>query len=172
MAGRRLNGDLEMKYTASRWTRAAALVLTAAVFGACSDDPIGPREATDVEFDAALGVDLDLMERLPTGTYILTLQDGEGLNVVSRHVTVSYTLWLSSGTQVDQSSSFTFELDEGEVIDGFNDGVKGMQLNETRLIVIPSAEGYGGTARTGIPAHSVLVFRVQLIAAESLEGPS
>ncbi len=161
-----------MKYATPRWIRAAALVLTAVVVGACSDDPIGPREATDVEFAASLGVDLSLMERLPTGTYIRTLQEGTGLNVVNRGVTVAYTLWLWEGTQVEQAASFSFELDEGEVIDGFNDGVKGMKLNETRLIVIPSAEGYGPAVQSGIPAHSVLVFRVQLIAAAALEGPS
>lgn len=164
--------EMEMKYATSRSIRAAALVLTVLAAGACSDDPIGPREATDVEFDAALGVDLDAMERLPTGTYIQILQEGEGLNNVNGDVTVSYTLWLSGGTQVDQSNSFSFELDAGEVIDGFNDGVKGMRINETRLIVIPSAEGYGPAVRTGIPAHSVLVFRVVLLDATSNEGPS
>lgn len=161
-----------MKYATSRLIRAAALVLTTVAVGACSDDPVGPREATDVEFDASLGVDLSSMERLPTGTYIKTLQEGEGLNVVNGDVTIAYTLWLWDGTQVDQSSSFTFALDGGTVIEGFNEGVKGMRLNETRLIVIPSAQGYGPATRPGIPAHSVLVFRVELKAATASEGPS
>lgn len=152
-------------------TRTILAALAVFTLGACGDDPIGPRSAEDVEFDPALGVVLDDMTRLPSGVYIQTLQEGDGRVAVGGDVEVAYTLWLWTGDQVDQGASFTFELDSGQVIAGFNEGVKGMVVGETRLIVVPSDQGYGAVERQGIPAHSVLVFRVELLSLPGLDGP-
>ena len=153
--------------------RFAALALVAATVSACGDDPIGPRTATDVTFDPSLGVDLAAMTEIDNGVYIQTLQEGDGLTIFDGSVTVDYTLWLWNGDQVDAGTGFTFELDADQVIAGFNAGVKGMKVAETRLIVIPSEQGYGNQDRDRIPANSVLVFRVTLTAAEQgAGGPS
>ena len=158
-----------------RWSaprRAFALLAALATFAACSDDPIGPRGPEDVDFDPSLGVNLDAMTKLPRGTYYQTLQTGAGQQIVGGEVEVAYTLWLWNGDQVDQSNSFTFEIDSGSVITGFNDGVRGMRVGETRLIVVPSDQGYGSRAQGSIPANAVLVFRVTLLTATGLDGPS
>ncbi len=143
----------------------AALIALLLVVGltACDDDIAGPRLPGDVTFDASLGVDLAAMTELPSGIYIQTLTPGEGVPVVTGdHVYVDYVLWLPNGTQIDAGSNVDFTLDPGNVIDGFRVGVEGMTVGETRLIVVPSALGYGAAGRTGIPPHSVLVFRVTL----------
>jgi FKBP-type peptidyl-prolyl cis-trans isomerase len=148
------------------------LVLLLALAGgatACDDDATGPRLPGDVSFDASLGVDLDAMTELESGVYIQTLTGGEGVPLVEGdRAVMDYTLWLPSGAEVDSGTDVTFTISSGAVIDGFRFGVIGMQPGETRLIVIPSALGYGARGNTGIPPHSVLVFRVTL---RGFEGP-
>lgn len=133
------------------------------VLAACDDDATGPRTPEDVQFDASLGVNLDNMTELDSGVYIQTLTAGEGVPVITGDVViVDYMLWLPDGTEIDSGSDVRFTLNIGAVIDGFRLGMEGMLPDETRLIVVPSALGYGAGGTTGIPPHSVLVFRVTL----------
>jgi hypothetical protein len=95
------------------------------------------------------------------------LKVGDGATVKSgATVTVNYTGWLKDGTKFDSSidrgqpSEFTL----GQVIQGWNEGVVGMKVNGTRLLVIPPSLGYGATANGSIPANSTLIFEVQLVA--------
>ena len=48
------------------------------------------------------------------------------------------------------------------MIPGFDEGVAGMQVGESRIIMIPAAEGYGHTATGPVPANSTLIFEVTL----------
>ncbi len=83
-------------------------------------------------------------------------------------VSVNYTGWLENGTQFDSSLSrgqtFDFTLGARQVIVGWDEGVVGMRVNGTRLLVIPPSLGYGATANGPIPANSTLIFEVQLVA--------
>ncbi|MGA2501118.1 MAG: FKBP-type peptidyl-prolyl cis-trans isomerase, partial [Tepidisphaeraceae bacterium] len=93
--------------------------------------------------------------------------DGQSLNVL-------YTGSLLNGTVFDASSlhgntPFTLTLGAGQVIKGWDEGLVGMQVGESRLLVIPSGLGYGSTASGSIPANSTLIFRVQL---QSISGPT
>lgn len=144
--------------------RAIPLALILALVGfatACDDDATGPRVPSDVSFAPELGVNLDDMTELESGVYIQTLAGGEGLSLVQGdRVTLDYTLWLANGTQVDSGTEVQFTISAGSVIDGFRLGLIGMLPGEERLLVIPSALGYGAGGTQGIPPHSVLVFRV------------
>ena len=58
------------------------------------------------------------------------------------------------------------------VVKGFSQGIAGvtgkipaMKVGGRRVIIIPSALGYGKTAQTGIPANSTLVFVIDLTKA-------
>jgi FKBP-type peptidyl-prolyl cis-trans isomerase len=81
-------------------------------------------------------------------------------------VTVNYTGWLQDGTKFDSSidrgqpSSFSLN----GVIPGWSEGVQGMAVGGTRLLVIPPSLGYGSQANGSIPANSTLVFEVQLVS--------
>jgi peptidylprolyl isomerase len=63
-------------------------------------------------------------------------------NVVSVH----YTATLDSGEVFDTSQGrqpLEFEIGKGNMIQGFENAVRGMQLNESKTVTLPPAEAYG-----------------------------
>jgi peptidylprolyl isomerase len=50
----------------------------------------------------------------------------------------------------------------GQVVQGFDKGLEGMQKGEHRTLTIPPTFGYGGESRGQIPANSWLVFDVEI----------
>ena len=92
-------------------------------------------------------------------------------------LTVNYTGWLYSstaanfrGTQFDTSvgkQPFQFKLGVGSVIAGFDQGLVGMRVGGTRVLIIPSALGYGAAGVAGlIPPNSALVLSVELLSVQ------
>jgi len=97
------------------------------------------------------------------------LQVGTGATAKSGDsVTVNYTGWLTNGTKfdssIDRGQTFDFTIGAGNVITGWDEGVQGMKVGGTRLLVIPPTLGYGSAAQGSIPANSTLIFEVQLVA--------
>ena len=89
-----------------------------------------------------------------------------------QHVKVHYTGWLYSngvkGAKFDSSKDrhdpFDFSLGAGMVIKGWDEGVQGMQVGGTRLLVIPPELGYGARGAGGvIPPNAWLLFGVKLV---------
>ncbi len=89
-----------------------------------------------------------------------------------RQVTVHYTGWLYSngvkGAKFDSSKDrgqpFRFDLGGGMVIRGWDEGVQGMKVGGTRLLVIPPDLGYGARGAGGvIPPNATLMFEVDLL---------
>jgi FKBP-type peptidyl-prolyl cis-trans isomerase len=120
----------------------------------------------DVSFNAALGIDLDSMTRLPTGVYWKDLVVGNGTPALQGTTPlVTYTLWLTDGSEVE-TGQFSFLFGNNRVISGFEDGLLSTNTGGTRLIVIPPNRGYGGATRydqfgnVTIPGGSVLIFEV------------
>src|SRR4030042_3878162 len=121
---------------------------------------------------------LDTTPPTPSSTAVTTasgliyedLQAGDGATAKSGdNVTVNYTGWLADGTKfdssIDRGQTYDFTIGAGNVIPGWDEGVVGMQVNGTRLLVIPPALGYGETGSgTTIPANATLTFEVQLVA--------
>jgi FKBP-type peptidyl-prolyl cis-trans isomerase FkpA len=93
-----------------------------------------------------------------------------------QHVTVHYTGWLHDpaaahqrgrkfDSSKDRNDPFRFDLGEGMVIAGWDEGVQGMQVGGTRVLVIPPQLGYGARGAGGvIPPNATLVFEVELLA--------
>ncbi len=83
-------------------------------------------------------------------------------------ITAHYTGALVKNGIIFQSShdfgrAITFGLDQ--VIQGWTDGVPGMKVGGMRRLVIPAALAYGAKSPSpNIPAHSDLVFDIELIA--------
>ncbi len=83
-------------------------------------------------------------------------------------VTVNYTGWLTDGTKFDSSldsgQPFQFQLGSGMVIPGWDQGVAGMKVGGTRVLVIPADLGYGAQGAGGvIPPNATLKFQVELL---------
>lgn len=91
------------------------------------------------------------------------LKEGTGVAaVVSKEVTVDYKGMFLDGKVFDQGT-FPFTLGVGQVVQGFDKGVLGMKVGETRKIYIPSEMGYGARgAGAAIPPNSDLIFEVTL----------
>ncbi|CAJ0769364.1 12773_t:CDS:2 [Entrophospora sp. SA101] len=89
--------------------------------------------------------------------------------MISDQISVHYTGTLfSDGTEFDSSiprgDAFTFTLGVGQVIKGWDDGLKGMCIGEKRKLVIPPDLAYGKRGSPPvIPGDATLVFDVELI---------
>ncbi|KAF1694567.1 peptidylprolyl isomerase [Pseudoxanthomonas koreensis] len=98
---------------------------------------------------------------------------GTGAEAVrGNNVTVHYTGWLYEGgaqgakfdSSKDRGEPFIFPLGAGMVIKGWDEGVQGMKVGGTRVLVIPAALGYGARGAGGvIPPNATLKFEVELL---------
>jgi len=58
---------------------------------------------------------------------------------------------------------FEFTFGKGEVIKGWDEGLKGMNVGGKRRLVVPANLGYGKEGTDNIPPNSELVFTVQVL---------
>jgi FKBP-type peptidyl-prolyl cis-trans isomerase len=91
------------------------------------------------------------------------LKEGTGaVAVANKTVTVDYKGTFLDGKIFDQGT-FPFTLGVGQVVQGFDKGVLGMKVGESRKIYIPSEMGYGARgAGATIPPNTDLIFEVTL----------
>lgn len=83
-------------------------------------------------------------------------------------LSMHYTGKLEDGTVFDSSvergTPFTFTLNMGQVISGWDEGVQGMRVGGKRELVIPSDLAYGENGIPGvIPGGATLIFEVEVL---------
>ena len=91
------------------------------------------------------------------------------------NISVHYTGWLfdaaaegHKGKKFDSSKDrgqpFEFNLGQGQVIQGWDEGFAGMKIGGKRTLVIPAEMGYGARGAGGvIPPNADLIFDVELL---------
>jgi FKBP-type peptidyl-prolyl cis-trans isomerase FkpA len=142
------------------------------LLAACSGKPEAPPAPT--------GNAAPAKSSAVTALQSLTLKPGTGATVAGGQIAVvQYTGWLyeasateNKGKQFDSSrtagQAFKFPLGTGSVIKGWDQGVAGMKIGESRRLIIPPDLAYGDNGAGGglIPPGATLVFDIDLIAIE------
>jgi hypothetical protein len=106
----------------------------------------------------------------PSGLIYETLKEGSGPQAKSHDkVTIHYTAALDGGKDFDSTRSrnqpATFELGDTRFVQGWNEGIAGMQTGERRKLTVPPALGYGALGRLpAIPPNSTLALDIEMIA--------
>ena len=74
----------------------------------------------------------------------------------------------------DSGKPFDFTLGEGDVIQGWDQGIVGMKAGGRRLLVIPAELAYGEAGQGNIPPNATLMFVVDLSSARPVRraGPA
>jgi FKBP-type peptidyl-prolyl cis-trans isomerase FkpA len=147
--------------TRNRLLRKIGVILVVSVLAACHGKPsVAPMSNV-------------------TSLQSVELKPGTGDAVTAGKIAVvQYTGWLydasapdNKGKQFDSSRTagrpFRFPLGTGQVIKGWDQGVLGMKIGESRRLIIPSDLAYGDSGAGGvIPPGATLVFDVDLVAIE------
>jgi FKBP-type peptidyl-prolyl cis-trans isomerase FkpA len=108
---------------------------------------------------------------------ITDLVMGTGTEAASGNVlTVYYTGWVYDASKVDQkgpvfsstlgTNSYSFTLGAGTVIQGWEQGLVGMQVGGKRRLVVPPSMAYGGMRASSIPPNCTLLFEIDLLDVE------
>ncbi len=176
-----------MKRISPVWS--ACLLLTAGLVAAgCKDKPQGeaiedpnastpaaeapaqPASPAPESADLTKSTPGGKVHNLPGGLLYEDLVVGTGkMADPGLTVAVHYTGWLTNGMKFDSSfdrgQPYPFVLGQHQVIDGWDQGIKGMRVGGKRKLTVPPAmayaeQGYGGGL---IPPNATLVFEVQLV---------
>merc|ERR1711915_137813 len=100
--------------------------------------------------------------------------DGVTFPQANQKVTVHYALFLDNCDFIESSrevnSPFSFMFGAGEVITGFERGIKEMTLGQRASITMSSDMGYGEAGAGGgtIHGNATLIFDVEILAIEDI----
>ncbi len=108
-------------------------------------------------------------DKTESGLRYKMIQKGSGKHAESgKTVSVHYEGSLENGKVFDSSYSrkrpIEFRLGQGQVIEGWDEGIALLQVGDKARFVIPSYLGYGASGAGGvIPPNATLVFDVELM---------
>jgi len=121
----------------------------------------------------------------PDGLKIIDLKVGTGdAAKTGENAEVQYTGWLTDCRQFDSSRSpgrttFTFQIGQGQVIGGWDEGLLGMKVGGKRKLIIPPELAYGAQGQTDqttgaqiIPPNATLLFEIELKSVKPGPSPS
>lgn len=172
-----------------RWIPIALLVGSLAATAGCGGDQstdTGSADGSNATSASTSAPSGDGPTKVAAGDYksgeeglkYAILKPGDGKEAKDGDaVKVHYTGWLESNgkkfdSSVDRGEPFDFPLGGGQVIKGWDQGVKGMKVGEKRQLVIPAPLGYGESgAGADIPPHATLVFDVELLEVGDAADP-
>jgi hypothetical protein len=127
--------------------------------------------------DSDVNISMPRLVKETHGLKIRTVYSGSGAAAAAgQSVTVAYTCYVAATGAIFDSSveennkgnspgtltfTLTSDIYSSTVVPGFDEGIMGMEVGETRIIDIPSALGYGSTGDgSAVPPNSELIFVV------------
>jgi FKBP-type peptidyl-prolyl cis-trans isomerase FkpA len=140
------------------------ILMASLVFFGCEKE-----EMMTIPTDKPLAVQESAMTETASGLKYSDVQIGSGeIAKNGNFVSVHYSGYLTDGNRFDSSvlrnKAFVFQLGQGRVIAGWEEGVEGMKVGGIRQLVIPPQLGYGERGAGGvIPPNATLIFDVQLL---------
>ena len=149
--------------------RSTVLLVLLALAGCAKEAPKAVAgDPETLTYARELKVNLSEMEKRPSGLYVLDLVRGTGDEAgPGRVAVVHYSGWLADGRPFDSSvggEPLEFQLDAGQVIEGWDEGVSGMKVGGKRRLVLPPHLAYGDAGSSPvIPPKATLVFEVELM---------
>lgn len=141
------------------------LFLAAASLGACNlnvaDIPDNPSDPSTETFASNLKINLATMTKTAHGVYYrdAIVGTGDALTGVPI-VEITYEAFIKTGALYDTGSQQTVSL--AQLPAGVQDGMQGMKSGGERILVIPSALGYGNSVGLPVPPNSTLIWDVKL----------
>ena len=133
----------------------------------------GSRNKRDASLKAEVEAAMEKLaagfEKTESGLRYQFIQRGEGKKAESgKTVSVHYEGSLESGKVFDSSyprkKPIEFKLGQGQVIEGWDEGIALLRVGDKARFVIPSDLGYGSRGAGGaIPPNATLIFDVELM---------
>lgn len=105
-------------------------------------------------------------QKTQSGLYYVINVEGSGITPSwNSYITINYKGYLLDGTVFDSTSTNSpVRMYLQSTIAGWQEGIPKFKPGGEGTLFIPSRLGYGSTAKTKIPANSVLIFDIELIA--------
>lgn len=145
------------------------LFVVALVASSCLEGELFVPDIENVYFEPSLGVNLAGSTKTASGLYYRDITVGAGTQVLmvdGDSVGVRYRGFLRNGIAFDSNTTaalpLRFRTGSRAVVDGFDEGVRGMRVGGRRQLIIPPGLGYGSQGSAAIPSNSILVFDVTL----------
>jgi len=102
-------------------------------------------------------------QRTETGLYYLINKEGKGAQPnINSYIKIAYIGYFINGDTFDQNDKL--EINLTEVITGWIEGLQYFKEGGEGVLFVPSHLAYGNKDNGPIPAGSVLIFDIQLIA--------
>jgi FKBP-type peptidyl-prolyl cis-trans isomerase FkpA len=100
-----------------------------------------------------------------SGLYYQVVRPGTGATAtINSTITVNYQGKLLNGPPFDSANGYSSPLNN--LVKGWQIGIPHIKTGGNIILFVPSVLGYGGASLGPIPANSVLVFDIDLIAVK------